>query len=120
MRETTLLPCPFCGGRGEVKRANGQALYFMDKSKAPAGAVLIRETIMPNGKTRFEYCRFAYVAQCVNKGCIGRAYRHFDTEAAAREAWNTRAGAILSVDLAGAHSQIVRGIDLVDEDGDPI
>lgn len=60
MKEVKLKPCPFCGGEAKI-------LVKCDR-------------IIGN----------KYVATCRDNHCIGRVYRKWHSEQAAREAWNRR------------------------------
>ena len=84
-------PCPFCGGEAIMTIGELPAKYTNQKAEIPTGARMSRERRFPNGSTVYVYRLKAYIPQCTNTSCLGRAYKRFETETAATEAWNKRA-----------------------------
>lgn len=88
--EAELKPCPFCGGEAVMNTGEYHTQYVENKKEIPNGANILRQVKYPNGKSYYEYRRKAYIPRCVDKGCMGRIRRMFESEAEAVIAWNRR------------------------------
>ena len=86
-----LKPCPFCGGEAVMNTGEYHTQYAETKKEIPKDAYVLRQIKYPSGKTVYEYRRKAYIPRCVDKGCMGRIRKMFETEEEAIEAWNRRA-----------------------------
>lgn len=94
-----LKPCPFCGSDAFMRCGEYPPRSCTNKKEMPKQSRLIRKSTYPSGATYYEYRQTAFIPQCIDSKCLGRAHKLFESAEEAAEAWNRRADTTLGVDF---------------------